>query len=614
MNRYPKWKNLLVIMVVLMGLLYSLPNLFGESPAVQISYAKSGVKSDNALLQKVETTLNLAAIKPETVFMDASGVKVRFTNADMQIQAKDALQTKMGKDYNVALNLVSRSPNWLRNIGALPMYLGLDLRGGVHFMLQVDMNAALDKATESNLGDFRAAFRKDRISYTSMTRQGQNVEIIFDKSDALAQAKTMISKDFQDLVFTESQRNKEFVLNVSLNEVGKKRIKDFALKQNLQTLHNRINELGVAEPVIQQQGADRIVVQLPGVQDTTRAKELLGRTATLEIRMVDDEKSDMTTLQKAEGGQLPFGDELYKDREGRSILVKKNVVLTGDRITDAGPGVDSRTSRSVVNVTLDGRGAGIFKNVTRDNVGKRMAILLIEKGNVEVVTAPVINEEIGGGRVQISGMNNQQEATDISLLLRAGALAAPMEIIEERTVGPSMGEENIKRGVHSTLWGFAAIALMMMIYYMVFGGVSVLALGVNLLLLVAILSMMQATLTLPGLAAIALALGMAIDANVLINERIREELRNGNTPQASIHAGYDRAFDTILDSNVTTFIVGLMLFSFGTGPIKGFAVVHMLGIITSMFSAILVSRALVNIIYGYKRKLNGVSIGQIYKV
>jgi preprotein translocase subunit SecD len=391
------------------------------------------------------------------------------------------------------------------------------------------------------------------------------------------------------------------------------KIQDQALKQNIVTLHNRINELGVAEPVIQQQGLDRIVVQLPGVQDTAKAKELLGRTATLEIRMVDEDKKDYESLKAAEEGKVPFGDELFRDREGIPILVKKNVVLTGDRITDAGPGTDQQTGGAVVNVTLDGRGAGIFRNVTRDNVGKRMAILLIEKGSTEVITAPVINEEIGGGRVQISGMANVQEATDVALLLRAGALAAPMEIIEERTVGPSMGEENIKRGVHSTLWGFAAIAVMMMFYYMLFGGVSVLALGINLLLLVALLSMLQATLTLPGLAAIALALGMAIDANVLINERIREELRNGNTPQASIHAGYSRAFDTILDSNVTTLIAGLALFMFGTGPIKGFAVVHVLGILTSMFSAILVSRAIVNIIYGYRRKVAKLSIGQIYK-
>jgi preprotein translocase subunit SecD len=349
------------------------------------------------------------------------------------------------------------------------------------------------------------------------------------------------------------------------------------------------------------------------VQDTAKAKEILGRTATLEIRLVDEDKSDTLTLENAEKGKAPIGDEVFKDREGRAILVKKNVVLTGDYITDAGPGVNSQTGQSVVNVTLDGRGARVFQQVTRDNVGKRMAILLIEKGNTEVVTAPVINEEIGGGRVQISGMANTQEATDISLLLRAGALAAPMDIIEERTVGPSMGQDNINRGVHSTLWGFAAIAVMMIFYYMVFGTVSVIALAINLLLLVAILSMLQATLTLPGLAAIALALGMAIDANVLINERVREEMRNGNTPQASIHAGYDRAFDTILDSNITTMIAGLALFMFGTGPIKGFAVVHVLGILTSMFSAVVVSRALVNFIYGYRRKLTKISIGQIYK-
>ena len=398
-------------------------------------------------------------------------------------------------------------------------------------------------------------------------------------------------------------------MTASLSLAAQTRIQDFALKQNIQTLHNRINELGVAEPVIQQQGLDRVVVQLPGVQDTAKAKEILGRTATLEIRLVDEEKSDPATLDQASKGQLPFGDEFFVGRNGQPVLVKKKVELTGDYITDAGPGLDQQSGRSVVHVTLDARGARIFRQVTKDNVGKRMAILLIEKGQAEVITAPVINEEIGGGRVQISGMDNVQEATDISLLLRAGALAAPMEIIEERTVGPSMGEENIKRGMHSTLWGFAAIAVFMLIYYVLFGGISVVALGINLLLLLAILSMLQATLTLPGLAAIALTLGMAIDANVLINERIREELRSGNSPQASIHAGYDRAFDTILDSNVTTMIAGLALFMFGSGPVKGFAVVHVLGILTSMFSAVVVSRAIVNLVYGYRRKIDKLAIG-----
>jgi len=485
------------------------------------------------------------------------------------------------------------------------MYLGLDLRGGVHFLLQVDMKAALDKASDRYVGDFRASLRKERISYSGVTREAQSIEIKFTDPKELVKAQKIISNEFPDVTLKES--NSSLIATLSLP--AQKRIQEFALKQNIQTLHNRINELGVAEPIIQQQGVDRVVVQLPGVQDTAKAKEILGRTATLEIRLVDEEKSDPTTLEQASKGQVPFGDEFFVDRNDQPILVKKKVELTGEYITDAGPGADQQSGRSTVNVTLDGRGARIFKQVTKDNVGKRMAILLIEKGQAEVITAPVINEEIGGGRVQISGMSNAQEATDISLLLRAGALAAPMDIIEERTVGPSMGEENIKRGMHSTMWGFAAIALFMVIYYLLFGGISVIALGINLLLLLAILSMLQATLTLPGLAAIALTLGMAIDANVLINERIREEIRGGNSPQASITAGYDRAFDTILDSNVTTMIAGLALFMFGSGPVKGFAVVHVLGIMTSMFSAVVVSRAIVNLVYGYRRKINKLAIG-----
>lgn len=613
MNRYPMWKNILVASMILIGFIYTIPNFFGESPAVQITPAKSTTKLDPTLLAQVESVFKQEKIQYDGIYLDARGVKARFADTDTQIKAKDVLQASLGKDYTVALNLLSRSPDWLRSLGAQPMYLGLDLRGGVHFLLQVDMKAALDKAAERFIGDFRAALRKERISYIGVTREGQTVQIRFSDVAELAKAKKVISKEYPDLTLNEAVEGEEKLLTASLNLVEQKRIQDFALKQNIQTLHNRINELGVAEPIIQQQGADRVVVQLPGVQDTAKAKEILGRTATLEIRLVDEEKSDAATLEKADKGQAPLGDEVFKDREGRAILVKKNVVLTGDYITDAGPGVNNQTGQSVVNVTLDGRGARIFQQATRENVGKRMAILLIEKGSTEVVTAPVINEEIGGGRVQISGMANTQEATDISLLLRAGALAAPMDIIEERTVGPSMGQDNINRGIYSTLWGFAAIAVMMMIYYMAFGVVSVAALAINLLLLVAILSMLQATLTLPGLAAIALALGMAIDANVLINERVREELRNGNTAQASIHAGYDRAFDTILDSNVTTLIAGLALFMFGTGPIKGFAVVHVLGIMTSMFSAVLVSRAMVNLIYGYRRKVTKLSIGQIYK-
>ncbi len=605
MNRYPLWKYILVLTVLLLGLVYSMPNIFGESPAVQITTAKATTKLDPALLGKVEEALKQENIKIDAIFMDSTGVKVRFADADTQIKAKDVLKNNLGKDYVIALNLISRSPTWLTNIHARPMYLGLDLRGGVHFLLQVDMKAALDKAADRYVGDFRASLRKERISYSGVARDEQSIQIKFTDAKELAKAQKIISNEFPDLTLKESNNT----LIATLNLQAQKRIQEFALKQNIQTLHNRINELGVAEPIIQQQGLDRVVVQLPGVQDTAKAKEILGRTATLEIRLVDEEKSDPTTLEQASKGQTPFGDEFFMDRNGQPILVKKKVELTGEYITDAGPGADQQSGRSTVNVTLDGRGARIFRQVTKDNVGKRMAILLIEKGQAEVITAPVINEEIGGGRVQISGMNNTQEATDISLLLRAGALAAPMDIIEERTVGPSMGEENIKRGMHSTLWGFLAIAVFMVIYYVMFGGISVVALGINLLLLLAILSMLQATLTLPGLAAIALTLGMAIDANVLINERIREELRSGNSAQASIHAGYDRAFDTILDSNVTTMIAGLALFMFGSGPVKGFAVVHVLGILTSMFSAVVVSRAIVNLVYGYRRKINKLAIG-----
>ena len=613
MNQYPKWKYGLVLIAIFIGLIYSVPNFFGESPAVQIMPPKTSDKLDLSILATIEDSLKQANLAVEGIIQEPNGIKIKFANPDNQLKAKDILQNALGTNYVIALNLVSKSPSWLSKIGAIPMYLGLDLRGGVHFLLQVDMKAASEQAAESNLNDFRMTLRKERISYIGASRLNEIVKLEFDNQEDREKAKKLIKVNYPDLVVNESSSGKDKALDISMSEMGKKKIQEFALKQNLQTLHNRINELGVAEPIIQQQGLDRIVVQLPGVQDTAKAKEILGRTATLEIRLVDEDKTDIASLESAQKGNAPFGDDLFKDRDGRSILVKKNVLLTGERITDAGPGVDQQSGRSVVHVTLDGRGSNIFKQVTRENVGKRLAILLVEKGQTEVVTAPVIQQEIGGGRVQISGMNSPQEATDISLLLRAGALAAPMQIIEERTVGPSMGEENIKRGVHSTLWGFAAISIMMIIYYMAFGGVSIFALAVNLLLLVALLSIMQATLTLPGLAAIALALGMAIDANVLINERIREELRNGNTPQASIHAGYDRAFDTILDSNVTTLIAGLALFMFGTGPIKGFAVVHVLGILTSMFSAILVSRALVNIIYGYRRKIDKLSIGQIYK-
>ena len=609
MNRYPLWKNIIVLAALLLGVLYSLPNFFGESPAVQVSSSKSTAQVDASLLEQVEKSLTTSNVPFDGIFLDPTGVKVRFADPETQIKAKDVLQHALGDDYVVALNLLSRSPDWLNSIGALPMYLGLDLRGGVHFLLQVDMEAALNQAAERYVGDFRILLRKEKVNYLGVSLDRQSVKVRFKDAAERAKAENVLSSEYPDLTYSESQSGGDQLLVARLNEQAKQRIREFALKQNIQTLHNRINELGVAEPIIQQQGADRVVVQLPGVQDTAKAKEILGRTATLEIRLVDEEKMDPTTLERASKGQLPFGDEFYVGRSGEPILVKKNVVLTGEYITDAGPGMDNTTGESVVHITLDGRGARIFKQVTRENVGKRMAILLVEKGQAEVITAPVIREEIGGGRVQITGMDSVQEASDVSLLLRAGALAAPMEIIEERTVGPSMGEENINRGVHSALWGFLAIAIFMIFYYTVFGAVSVFALSINVLLLVALLSMLQATLTLPGLAAIALTLGMAIDANVLINERIREEQRAGMTPQAAIQAGYSRAWDTILDSNVTTLIAGIALFMFGTGPVKGFAVVHVLGILTSMFSAVVVSRAVVNLLFGYRRKITKLPIG-----
>ncbi|TSA48904.1 MAG: protein translocase subunit SecD [Nitrosomonadales bacterium] len=603
MNRYALWKYIMIAVLLVLGALYSLPNFYGESPAVQISAAKSTAKADAALLGEVETALKQEKLAYQTAFLDASGVKVRFADTDAQLKAKDLLQGKLGKDFVIALNLLSRSPDWLRSIGAQPMYLGLDLRGGVHFLLQVDMKAALDKALERYVGDLRTSLREKRISYNGIARQGNTLQVKFKDAAERTKAQEQIEKNFPDLLLKEEDAGAEKALSASLNLTAQKRIQDFALKQNIQTLHNRINELGVAEPIIQQQGADRVVVQLPGVQDTAKAKEILGRTATLEIRMVDEEKSDPTTLQNAAKGQVPFGDEFFIERNGVPVLLKKQVVLTGDYITDASPGLDQQTGESVVHVNLDGRGARIFKQVTRENVGKRMAILLVEKGQAEVITAPVIREEIGGGRVQISGMANVKEATDVSLLLRAGALAAPMDIIEERTVGPSLGADNIVKGFNSTMIGFAAIAIVMAGYYLAFGTISVIALGVNVLLLVAVLSMLQATLTLPGIAGIALTVGMAIDANVLIFERIREELRNGVSPQAAIHAGYDRAFDTIMDSNITTLIAGLALFMFGSGPVRGFVVTLCFGITTSMFSAIMVSRAMVNLTYGRQRKL-----------
>jgi preprotein translocase subunit SecD len=614
MNRYPLWVYVTIAVALVLGALYTLPNFFGEAPAVQVSPARATLKVDQAVLGRVEEALGKAGIQPTGVFLDLAGVKVRLADTDTQLKAKDIIDQALNPDpanpsYTVALNLLPNSPRWLAAIHAQPMYLGLDLRGGVHFLLQVDMRAAIAKRAESLAGDIRSQLRDKNVRHAGISREGDSVVIRFRDTETRDKARAIIAEQIPDLKLDDASAGSELRLVATIRPEAQKRTQELALKQNIQTLHNRINELGVAEPVIQQQGSDRVVVQLPGVQDTAKAKEILGRTATLEVRMVDEDNMNPGALAAAQTGQVPFGDEFYIERNGQPLLVKKQVVLTGDRLTDAQPGFDNQTQEPAVHLTLDATGARIFKEYTRENVGKRMAILLIEKGKGEVVTAPVIRSEIGGGRVQISGRMTTVEANDIALLLRAGALAAPMEIIEERTVGPSLGADNIKKGFDSTIYGFAALSLFIVVYYSLFGVFSTLALCANLLFLIALLSMLQATLTLPGIAAIALTLGMAIDANVLINERVREELRGGATPQAAIHAGYERAFGTILDSNVTTLIAGLALLIFGSGPVRGFAVVHCLGILTSIFSSVVVSRSMVNLTYGTRRKLEHVAIG-----
>jgi preprotein translocase subunit SecD len=622
MNRYPLWKNALVFIALALGLLYTLPNFFGEVPAVQVSSVKATVKIEPKLLSQIEDALKSAAVVHNGLFADQNSIRVRLADTDTQLKAKDAIERALNPDaanasYSVALNLLSASPAWLTGMRALPMYLGLDLRGGVHFLLQVDMKGAITKRLDSTGADLRSLLRDKNIRHAGINREGQNLVIKFREAELRDKARTVLADSQPDLVLADGQdpgSTGDLKLVATLKPEAHKRIQEFAIKQNITTLHNRINELGVAEPVIQQQGADRIVVQLPGVQDTAKAKDILGRTATLEVRMVDDESSaNPAVMDLAQKGQPPIGTEYYVERGGRGLLVKKQVVLTGERLTDAQPGFDNQTQEPAVHLTLDSAGARIFKDVTRESVGKRMAILLIEKGRGEVVTAPVIRSEIGGGRVQISGRMSTVEANDVALLLRAGSLAAPMDIIEERTIGPSLGADNIAKGFNSTIWGFVAIAVFMTAYYLLFGFVSVVALSANMLFLIALLSLLQATLTLPGIAAIALALGMAIDSNVLINERVREELRFGSTPQAAITAGYERAWATILDSNVTTLIVGVALLIFGSGPVRGFAVVHCLGILTSMFSSVVLSRALINLIYGRRRKLEALSIGQVWK-
>jgi preprotein translocase subunit SecD len=615
MNRYPVWKYAIIVIVLLVAVLFAVPNFFGEAPAVQVSSAKSNIKVDAATQTKIENALKAAGLKAESSSLDAKSIKFLFKDGETQQKARDAIQKELVPDptsptYVVALNLVTLSPKWLTSLGAAPMYLGLDLRGGVHFMLQVDMPAALTKKTESLTGDIRSALREKNARHSGISRNGRNIEIRFRDQETLAAARVVIADQFPELSASDALEGTEYKLTASVKPEAALKIQDQALKQNIVTLHNRINELGVAEPVIQQQGLDRIVVQLPGVQDTAKAKDILGRTATLELRMVDESSEGQAA--EANNGSVPFGSERFLERSGRPVIVKKQVILTGENLTDAQAGIDGQTQGATVNLSLDAKGSRIFADITRENINKRMAIILFEKGKGEVVTAPVIRSEINGGRVQISGSMNTTEANDTALLLRAGSLAAPMEIIEESTIGPSLGKENIDKGFNSVTWGFLVIVAFMCVYYMMFGVFSSLALGVNLLMLVAVLSMLQATLTLPGIAAMALALGMAIDSNVLINERVREELRGGASPQAAIATGFDRAWATILDSNITTLIAGVALLAFGSGPVRGFAVVHCIGILTSMFSAVFFSRGLVNLWYGRQKKLKSVSIGTIW--
>jgi len=615
MNRYPVWKYAIILIALMLAGLYTLPNFFGEAPAVQVSALKSANKVDAATVARVEQALKDAGLTAEQVSLDGNSVRARFAGTDTQLKAKDAIQKALipnpaEPSYVVALNLLSRSPAWLTALKAQPMYLGLDLRGGVHFMLQVDMQAALTKKAESLAGDLRLVLREKNIRHGGISRNGQSIEIRVRDQATLDAATRLVQDQFPDLQTTGAPDGSEFKLSASIKTQAARSVQEQALKQNIVTLHNRINELGVAEPVIQQQGLDRIVVQLPGVQDTAKAKDILGRTATLEMRLVDE--SAEARAAESGGGIVPFGSERFLESNGRPVIVKKQVILTGDSLTDAQPGFDSQNQQPKVDLTVDAKGGRIMRDVSRENVKKRMAILLFEKGKGEVLTAPVIQSELGN-RFQISGTMNVSEANDLALLLRAGSLAAPMDIIEERTIGPSLGAENIAKGFSSVIWGFLVIVACMTAYYMLFGLFSGLALAVNLLLLVAVLSMLQATLTLPGMAAMALALGMAIDSNVLINERVREELRNGAAPQAAIQVGYERAWATILDSNITTLIAGLALLAFGSGPVRGFAVVHCIGILTSMFSAVFFSRGLVNLWYGRQKKLKSVSIGTIWR-
>jgi len=614
-NRYPIWKYVVIALAIAFGLIYTLPNFFGESPAVQVSSAKATVKIDTAVLGRVEQALTAAQVAHTGVQLEGTSIRVRLKDTDTQLKTKDVLARALNPDasdpvYVVALNLLSASPQWLTSLHALPMYLGLDLRGGVHFLLQVDMKAALAKRVDATVGEVRGLLREKNVRHAGIVRNGNAVEVRFREEAAAERARGLITDANADLQVVEGPaEGGERRLVVTLKPAAERTLLDNSVTQNITTLNNRINELGVSEPVIARQGADRIVVQLPGVQDTARAKDILGRTATLEARLVDLSAEGQSAITSQ--GPVPFGSELFRQGRGAPVVLKKEPIFTGEQLTSAAATFDEN-QRAAVAISLNDPAGRRLREVSRENIKKPMAVVLFERGRGEVLTVATIQSELGS-RFQITGMDSPQASNDLALLLRAGALAAPMEIIEERTIGPSLGADNIRQGFNSTLYGFIAIAAFMIAYYLVVGFISTVALAVNLLLLIALLSLLQATLTLPGIAAIALTLGMAIDANVLINERIREELRNGATPQAAIATGYERAWGTILDSNITTLIAGVALLAFGSGAVRGFAVVHCLGILTSMFSAVVVSRGLVNLWYGRRKKLTSISIGQVWK-
>ncbi len=616
MNRYPLWKYLIIGLALIFGVVYTVPNFFGESPAVQISSGKATFKLEAGALARVQEILEKGGLPSTGLYYEVNGaqgsVRARFTDPDTQFKAKALLEKELNADpsdptYLVAFNLLHNTPQWLQSLHAFPMYLGLDLRGGVHFLLQVDTRAILAKRLQGLQSGVRTELRDKNIRHTGITRNGNAVEVAYRDVATRDASKEILASQMPDILLTDGIDAANPKLIITLKEAALKTAQDDAVNQNIATLGRRVNELGVAEPIIQRQGADRIVVQLPGVQDVSRAKDIIGRQATLEVRMVDE----TVTRGTEETAAIPFNSELFKVGKGVPVVLYKEPIITGDYIASASASFD-QNQQPAVGIDLNGDGGRKMRDATRGKVGKSMAIVLFEKGRGEVLTVATIRDELGS-RFQISGMGSPGAAGDLSLLLRAGSLAAPMDFVEERTIGPQLGAENIAKGFNSTKYGFAAIAVFMVIYYMLFGVFSVVALSVNLLLLVALLSTLQATLTLPGIAAIALTLGMAIDANVLINERIREELRNGNSPQAAISIGFDRAWATIIDSNVTTMIAGLALLIFGSGPIRGFAVVHCLGILTSIFSSVFVSRGLANLWYGRQKKLTSLSIGTIWK-